>query len=95
MATSYEAVVRFVLADAADDAGTVAERINAVLPSPAVVSFARVGRDLAADVRLLLDANDASEVQIAARERCQEALERSGLADRVPELTDIDVRTSS
>ena len=95
MATSYEAVVRFVIADAADDADAVAERINAVLPSPAVVTFARVARDLAADVRMLIDANDASQVQISARERCTEALARAGLTDQVPDLTDVDVRASS
>jgi hypothetical protein len=95
VATSYEAVVRFVIADAADDADAVAERIHAELPTPTVVTFERVARDLAADVRMLVDANDASQVQLAARERCQEALERAGLAGRVPELTDVDVRTSS
>lgn len=95
MATSYEAVVRFVIADAADDADAVAERINAELPTPTVVTFERVARDLAADVRMLLDANDASQVQLDARQRCRQALERAGLADRVPEITDVDVRAGS
>jgi hypothetical protein len=96
MATAYEAVVRFYVEGvAAGDDEAVTQRLRAALPAGAVVALARVDDDLAADIRLLLDGNDASEVQIEARDLCFAALERAGLTDRVGDIADVDVRASS
>lgn len=96
MATAYEAVVRFYVEGVtAGDDEAVTQRLRAALPAPAVVAVARVDDDLAADIRLLLDGDDASQVQIEARDLCFAALERAGLTDRVGDIADVDVRASS
>lgn len=96
MATAYEAVVRFYIEDVAvGDDEAVTQRLRTALPAQAVAAVARVDGELAADVRLLLDGNDSSQVQLRARDLCAAALEDAGLADRVGALADIDVRASS
>ena len=96
MATSYEAVVRFFVEGIdRDDDTSVGGRLRAAFHQPVKVQVGRVSGELAADIRLLIDGSDASEVQLRARQLCQAALEESGLADHVGDLVDVDVRTSS
>ena len=96
MSTAYEAVVRFYVENVAPaDDSAVTERLRAALPAAGRVELARVEGELAADVRLLVEGNDASEVQLRARDLCETALRDAGLRGQVGELADIDVRASS
>jgi hypothetical protein len=96
MATSYEAIVRFEVPDVGPgQESDLLQALRLQLPPPAVAELVRTDGGVLAEVRLLLDANDASQVQRAARQRCQDALRESGLAGRVGVIEDVDVRAST
>lgn len=97
MSTSYEARVRLTPVDVPPEREpALIALIEQNLPAKARVSTDRDDQgQLVILVSLAYVAADTSEVQVAAKDTVQLAVDRAGLSEQAALLDDIDVRASS
>lgn len=95
MATAYEARVVVVPRDATASVRDALEQLDRT-GSPSHVEVRSAPGDLTRlVVRILLDADDASIAQLAARERVVRALRDAGVGEGAVDIGDVEVRSSS
>ena len=96
MGTSYAATVRTRVLDVApDDEFDLVQRLTESLPEGAGVHTDRRPDRLVIEMVVGVNAQDASQVQLQARELCRRALDSAGMNEGRAPLVDISVATST